>query len=106
MFEAKHTDSDRMKYEALLEWQRKALCEHVEFGAAAFILCSFGLERFYRVPLLVWLDMKRIFGRKYMLETELSKYKLRSFGVKIAFLEKLGGSDNAENVEKMDSAGD
>lgn len=107
VFEAKHTDSDRMKYEALLEWQRKALCEHVGFGAAAFILCSFELERFYRVPLLVWLDMKRIFGRKYMLETELSKYKLRSFGLKIAFLEKLGGSDNAsENVEKMDSAGD
>lgn len=42
-----------------------------------------------------------------MAETELTKYKLRSFGLKIAFLEKLGGSDNAsENVEKMDSAGD
>ena len=52
VFEAKHTDLDRMAFDRLQENQLNALMQHQMMGAVAFVLCSFGFEKFYRLPLL------------------------------------------------------
>lgn len=75
-FEAKHTDRDRMDFEMLREDQRERLQRRRDYGAITFILVSFGLRDFFRVPFLDWIDMKRLFGRKYMLKAELERYRI------------------------------
>ena len=49
VFEAKHTDSDRIKYDRLTPEQVEKLSKHHTLGAAAFVLVSVGLQAFYRV---------------------------------------------------------
>lgn len=76
VFEAKHTDSDRIKYNRLTDEQIVKLGMHHALGAVAFVLVSFGLQDFYRIPWQVWRDMKAIYGRKYLLKTELGQYRV------------------------------
>lgn len=77
VFEAKHTDSDRIEYSRLTEEQIKKLKKHHELGAAAFIMVSFGLQDFYRIPWEVWRDMKAVYGRKHMKQKELDPYRVQ-----------------------------
>ena len=46
-------------------------------GGVAFVLCSFGANAYYRVPWLVWCDMKNLFGRKYVTQDDLKAYRVR-----------------------------
>ena len=74
--EKSQTDRDRMDFEMLREDQRERLQRRRDYGAITFILVSFGLRDFFRVPFLDWIDMKRLFGRKYMLKAELERYRI------------------------------
>lgn len=76
VFEAKHTDADRIKYERLTDEQVEKLELHYKLGAVAFVLVSFGLQDFYRIPWAVWRDMKAIYGRKYIKQEEVEKYRV------------------------------
>lgn len=76
VFEAKHTDADRIKRERVTKDQSDRLALHHALGAVAFVLVSFGLQDFYRIPWKVWRDMKAIYGRKYLLKTELGQYRV------------------------------
>ena len=87
VFEAKHTDSDRIEYGRLTQEQIDSLTEHHRLGAAAFIMVSFGLQDFYRVPWEVWRDMKSIYGRKHMKQSELEPYRVQYIAGVLKLLE-------------------
>ena len=76
IFEAKHTDSDRIRENVVTETQRQTFDDFYSMGAQCFVLVSMGFRSFYRVPWMVFKDMKSQFGRKYMKLEELNPYKL------------------------------
>ena len=77
VFEAKHTDSDRIEQSRLTDEQVESLSTHHSLGAAAFVLVSVGLQDFFRVPWEVWRDMKDIYGHKHMKLAELEPYRVQ-----------------------------
>ena len=87
IFDAKHTESDRLKQEAVTRMQSLALNYHEGFGALCFVLVSFGFAQFYRIPWEVFKRMKEIYGRKYVMPSDLEQYKVQFIGGVIRFLE-------------------
>lgn len=87
VFEAKHTDTDKIDYSRLTDEQVKKLSMHYKLGAAAFVLVSFGLQDFYRIPWEVWRDMKDIFGRKHMKKPDCEPYRVQYTGGVLKLLE-------------------
>lgn len=87
MFEAKHTDSDRIQQNVVTEAQWKSLDIYEKFGAHCYVMVSVGLVKFYRVPWKVWKQMKGLFGHKYMSEQELEAYRLKENQCTILILE-------------------
>lgn len=76
IFEAKHTDKERIQESAITETQRKNLDDFLRLGAKCFVMVSMGFENFYRVPWSVFGGMKANFGRKYMTLEDLDPYRL------------------------------
>lgn len=87
VFEAKHTDSDRIEHSRLTQEQADRLELHHKLGAVAFVLVSFGLRDFYRIPWEVWRDMKAIYGHKHMKQTECAPYRVQYMAGVIKLLE-------------------
>lgn len=87
VFEAKHTDSDRIEFGRLTNEQIEKLSTHHKLGAATFVLVSFGLQDFYRIPWEVWRDMKTIYGRKHMKQPELEPYRVQYIAGVLKLLE-------------------
>lgn len=87
VFEAKHTENDRIEYGRLTDEQVDQLERHYKLGAAAFVLVSFGLKDFYRIPWPVWRNMKEIYGRKYLKPAELEQYRVQYIAGVIKLLE-------------------
>lgn len=67
VFDAKHTDKEKILLTALTENQRDILDKHMSCGAECFVAVSFGFEKFYMIPYAIWKDMKGVFGRQYIL---------------------------------------
>ena len=84
-FEAKHTDTDRIKQSAVTPEQRDALDKHQAMGAFCFVLVSLG-HRFYRVPWDTWVTMKARYGHKYMSQEELEPFQVEYRDGAIRFL--------------------
>lgn len=76
IFEAKHTDKDRIEQSRLTNEQMKGLELYSNMGAICFVLVSIGMNKFYRVPWEVWRDMKSIYGYKHMKLGDLEEYRL------------------------------
>lgn len=74
VFEAKHTDANRIDQLRVTEDQAAALTRHESMGALCFILVSFRFENFYAVPWSVWRDMKGQFGKVSANEDDLLPY--------------------------------
>lgn len=87
VFEAKHTDSDRIEYSRLTPEQVESLTIHHRLGAAAFIAVSVGLEDFYRIPWETWRDMKQTYGHKYMNRDELEPFRVQYIAGVLKLLE-------------------
>ena len=87
VFEAKHTDSDRIDYNRLTPEQLSSLAEHDRLGAAAFILVSVELQDFYRVPWGVWRDMRKLYGHKHMNKAELEPFRVQYIAGVLKLLE-------------------
>ncbi len=87
VFEAKHTDSDRIDYNRLTQEQLNSLAEHDRLGAAAFILVSVELQDFYRVPWGVWRDMRKLYGHKHMNKAELEPFRVQYIAGVLKLLE-------------------
>ena len=75
-FEAKQTYSDRFERRRVKEEQMNDLREHERLGALCFVLLCFGNDRFYRVPWNTWENMKEIFGRLYVTESDIKEYRI------------------------------
>ena len=75
-FEAKHTDADRIRQEAVQPHQADALDLHETMGALCFVLVSLG-HRYYRVPWNTWKGMQAACGHKYMDAQDLAPYEVR-----------------------------
>lgn len=87
VFEAKHTDADQMKQERVTGEQADRLELHHKLGAAAFVMVSFGLMDFYRIPWEVWRDMKAIYGRKYIKAADVEPYRVQYMSGVLKLLE-------------------
>lgn len=85
-FEAKQTNTDRFERSRLTDDQMKDLRGHQEMGARCFVLLCFGLTHFYRVPWGVWDNMRAIYGRQYVTEEDLVKYRIPYEGGVIKFM--------------------
>ena len=88
-FEAKHTDDDRIEQRRLTKEQCDDLEAHHKLGAIAFVLVSFELRAFYRVPWPIWRDMAEIYGRKYIRRDELKPYEVPVVAGYIKMLDNL-----------------
>lgn len=98
MFEAKHTDSDRISQAVITDAQWKSLDIYEGFGARCYVMVSLGLRKFYRVPWDVWKRMKELFGHRFMTEKELEPYMLQERQCTILILEGVELKDeNTEN---------
>lgn len=73
-FEAKHTDTDRIKRDVISIEQQLCLDAHEELGAECFVLISFGFRHFYKVPWCVFRDMKGYFGFNHIKETAIAEW--------------------------------
>ena len=97
MFEAKHTDSDRINQNVVTDTQWESLDIYEQFGAHCYVMVSLGLVKFYRVPWKIWKPMKERFGHKFMTEQELEPYRLPERQCTILILE--GVELKGENTE-------
>lgn len=100
VFEAKHTDSDRIEYSRLTQEQRDRLDLHHKLGAVAFVLVSFGLRDFYRIPWEVWRDMKELSGYKHMKRPECEPYRVQYMAGVIKLLEGVALSYNEKKEQE------
>ena len=91
VFDAKHTDTDRIKRSAITEEQEKCLDSHERMGAECFVLVSFSFEKFYRIPWGVFRDMKSHFGYQYISRDDerLKAYEVKCVGSVLRFLENI-----------------
>ena len=98
MFEAKHTDSNRINQSVVTDKQWESLDIYERFGAHCYVMVSMGLMKFYRVPWGIWKQMKELFGHKFMTEQELKPYQLQEKHCTILILEGVELKDeNTEN---------
>lgn len=86
-FEAKHTEGERIDQSRVTKEQADGLEMHNNLGAAAFVLVSFGMEHFYRIPWNVWRDMKVLYGRKYIKRLEVEAYRVEYMAGVLKLLE-------------------
>lgn len=86
VFEAKHTDGDRITFDRLTAEQRRQLAAYSNMHAVAFVLVSVGLRYFYAVPWHIWRDMTRLYGRKYMDMHDLAPFRVPVYQGMIDFL--------------------
>jgi recombination protein U len=92
-FEAKHTEDDRIERRRVNDDQKKDLREHHNLGALCFVLVCVNLSHFYRVPWPDWDKMKQLYGRLYVTEEDLAKYRIPYEGGIIKFLYGFDGEE-------------
>lgn len=87
MFDAKHTNGDRISQSVVTEEQTTDLDLFQKMSAHCYILVGLGMQDFYRVPWETWKAMKEKFGHKYMSREDLEPYRVKEHGPNILFLE-------------------
>lgn len=100
LFDAKHTDREKIERSVVTEEQEECFESYMKLGAMCFLVVSLGFEKFYRVPWIVFRDMKKIFGHKYMNESELAPYELKYSNGILRFLD---GIELKERMNKNES---
>lgn len=75
MFEAKFTSTAKMEQSRVTSGQAEYLDQHQALGARCYIIAGFSSGKVYRFPWPIWRDMKALFGRKYISESDpISEY--------------------------------
>lgn len=85
-FEAKQTDTDRFERKRLSDEQMRDLRDHQSLGALCFVLICFSVDHFYRIPWEAWDHMKQQFGRLYITEADVQRFRLPYTGGVIKIL--------------------
>ena len=80
VFEAKFTwaADQRLAQTAVKENQADSLDRYEALGARCYILAGYASGAVFRVPWEVWKNMKALYGRKYVTETDLGKYRVKT----------------------------
>lgn len=102
LFDAKHTDKDRIIRTVVTDEQEKCFERYMNLGAMCFLVVSIGFENYFRVPWVVFRDMKKIYGHAYMNKRELEPYKISFSGGVLRFLDGIElkeGDVKNENTE-------
>ena len=84
VFEAKYTGGAEQKLQQDVvkkgkdgnDGQAEYLDRYEALGARCYVLAGFSSGAVYRVPWDVWKNMKALFGRKYVTEADLEKYRV------------------------------
>ena len=92
VFEAKHTDAQRIERSRVTEEQLQQLLQYDRLGAACFVLISFKFDRYYRVPVQEWDGMELIYGKKSVNEKDLAPFLLK--GGVLGFLGRTASGDS------------
>lgn len=100
LFDAKHTDKERIVRSVVTEEQEECFERYMQMGAMCFLIVSIGFEKFYRVPWIVFRDMKIIYGHKHMNETELKPYRVNYSGGVLRFLDGIELRERKSNENK------
>lgn len=95
VFEAKRTESDRIRQGAVTAAQWEALDGYERMGAGCYVMASVGQSGIYRVPWGVWKRMGELFGHKHMDGGDLAPYRVRERGGTLLILEGLVGDGPA-----------
>jgi len=82
VFEAKHTDSDKIAQSRVTANQTAMLDRYNALGAWCFVLVSFGGIDCFRIPWEVWQGMKERFGRKSMTKEDCEPFRVKANLVK------------------------
>lgn len=88
VFEAKHTDTDKMSRSKISYEQEKELDVYEQMGAECYVLVSFGFRKFYKFPWKYFRDMDWYLGRKHIKETdfEIKEYEIKYINGVLRFL--------------------
>lgn len=78
VFEAKYTSAEKMEQSRVSQDQADYMDEHAALGARCYVVIGFDSGEVYCIPWNVWKDMKALFGRKYVKETDIQKYRVKS----------------------------
>lgn len=87
LFDAKHTDKNQIRRDVVTSEQESCFERYMKLGAMCFIVVSLGFEKYYRVPWVVFRDMKEIYGHKFMNEKELDPYRIQYVNGILRFLD-------------------
>lgn len=96
LFDAKHTDTDRIQRTVVTEEQETCFERYMSMGAMCFLVVSIGFENYYRVPWVVFRDMKKIYGHAYMNKDELATYRIKYSGGILRFLDGIELKESEE----------
>lgn len=78
LLEAKFTDSERIEQNRVKRNQAEYMDRHCLMDALCYIVVGFASGSVYKIPWTVWKDMKEIYGRMYVREDELEKYRVQT----------------------------
>ena len=90
VFDAKFTESDRIPYQALSDFQRETLLAYSELGAMAFVLVGFSDGGMYSIPIEDWANMRKLFGKKHLKQVELDEMDYKAKKDKNGMIDFLG----------------
>lgn len=88
VFEAKHTDGDRLQQSVVSEEQERQLDRYAALGAECFVMVSFGFQQFFKIPWETFRNMKETYGRKYITPEDVQEYRIRYIGGVLRFLKE------------------
>ena len=97
LFDAKHTDKDRIGRDVVTAEQEACFERYMQMDAMCFLVVSLGFEEFYRVPWVVFRDMKKIYGHKYMNREELEPYRIKYMNGVVKYLDGIALRERNEN---------
>ncbi len=88
-FEAKSTQKSRIQGNVLTNEQIDWLTGQQELGALAFVAVNIQ-DKFFSLPLDVWINMKKLYGKKYLMPADIEEYEVVYDGA-VRFLEFVHG---------------
>lgn len=87
IFEAKHTNGKSIAQDRLSLEQIENFKSHHELGADCFVLVSFEMRNFYKIPWEIWRDMQFIFKKKSVNQSDIKGYEVNYLNGILNFIE-------------------
>ena len=100
LFDAKHTDKGQISRDVVTEEQEKCFERYMKMGAMCFLVVSLRFETYYRVPWVVFRDMKKLYGHKYMNKAELAPYEIKYSNGIVRYLDGIVLKEREKDVSK------